>query len=182
MKRIALAAVCASMVATAQAATVDLNINNDTVRAEYDAPLPQNRLSVSVGGLYHEENSATTTLAMVGAHTQEDTATYSMGVGGKGYWLNATGSVSGLALGLGVQGSVSIPQIPQVRVGGHFYYAPRVISFGDIDGLSDLEVRGYYQLLKDADVYLGYRKLGVDVGSNSDDLESGFNVGFVMHF
>lgn len=181
MKRIALVAVCASMVATAQAATIDLNINNDTVRAEYDARLPQNRLSLSVGGLYHEKNTATTTLAMVGLHTQEDTATYSVGVGGKGYWLNSKG-VSGLALGLGAQGSLSIPQIPQVRVGGHFYYAPRVISFGDVDGISDLEVRGYYQLLKDADVYLGYRKLGVDVGSSSGDLESGFNVGFVMHF
>lgn len=182
MKRLALAALTAGMAVTAQAATIDVNINNETIRAEYDAPLPQNRLSLALGTLYHEEDSSSTFVTHAGLHTQEDTATYSVGVGGRAYWVTGSGSVSGLALGLGAQGSISFEQIQQVRFGGHMYFAPRVISFGDLDGMTDLSLRAYYQALKDVDVYIGWRKMSVDVGSSSDDLESSLNFGFIMNF
>ena len=182
MKRLALAALTAGMAVTAQAATIDVNINNETIRAEYDAPLPQNRLSMAVGGLYHEEKNSDILVGHVGLHTQEDTATYSIGVGGRAYGVRGSGSVDGLAVGFGAQGSIAIEQIKQVRFGGHAYFAPRVISFGDIDGMTDMSLRAYYQALQDVDVYLGWRKMTVDVGDSSDDLESSLNFGFIMNF
>lgn len=182
MKRLALAAITAGMAVTAQAATIDVNINNETIRAEYDAPLPQNRLNLAVGTLYHEENGSNTFVTHAGLHTQEDTANYSVGVGGRGYWVSGSGGMSGIALGLGAQGSISFEQLQQVRFGGHLYFAPQVISFGDIDGMTDLSLRAYYQALKDVDVYLGWRKLSVDAGAGSDSLDSSLNFGFVMNF
>lgn len=182
MKRIALAALAAGMAVSAQAATIDVNINNETIRAEYDAPLPQNRLNLAVGTLYHEENDGHAFVTHAGLHTQEDTASYSVGVGGRAYWVTGSGSTNGLALGLGAQGSISFEQLQQVRFGGHLYFAPQVISFGDVDGMTDLALRAYYQALKDVDVYLGWRKLSVDVGGSSDDLDSSLNLGFVMNF
>lgn len=179
MKRIILAAMAAVPFATVQAATLDVNINNESIRAEYDAPLPQNRMHMAVGVLYHEENNADAVVAHAGLHTQEDTPDYSVGIGGRGYWVSASGGLDGLAMALGVQGSV---QLPQVRIGGHLYYAPQVISFGDLDGLTDLSVRAYYQALKDVDVYLGWRKLELDVDGHSGDLDASLNVGFVMNF
>lgn len=182
MKRLALAALTAGMAVSAQAATIDLNINDETIRAEYDAPLPQNRLNMAVGALYHEENDADALVGHIGLHTQEDTATYSVGVGGRAYGVTGSGDIDGAAIGLGLQGSVSFAQLQQMRFGGHAYFAPRVVSFGDIDGMTDVSLRAYYQALKDVDIYLGWRKIEVDVGSNSDDLESSLNFGFVMNF
>lgn len=185
MKRLASAVLAAGMAVTAQAATLDININNETIRAEYDAPLPQNRLNMAVGVLYHEKDNTDALIGHLGFHTQEDTARYSIGVGGRlyGIMLDA-GPVDydGFALGLGAQGSVSFPQLPQMRFGGHLYFAPKVISFGDVDGMSDMSVRAYYQALKDVDVYLGWRRIELDKGRSSDDLESKLNVGFVMSF
>lgn len=182
MKRLALAALTAGMAVTAQAATIDLNINNETIRAEYDAPLPQNRLNMAVGVLYHEESNSDTLVGHLGLHTQEDTATYSVGVGGRVYGVTGSGDVDGVAVGLGGQGSVSFEQLQQMRFGGHIYFAPKVVSFGDLDGMTDLSLRAYYQALKDVDIYLGWRKIEVDVGSGSDDLESSLNFGFIMSF
>lgn len=182
MKRLALAALTAGMAVSAQAATIDVNINNETIRAEYDAPLPQNRLSMAVGGLYHEEKNSDILVGHVGLHTQEDTATYSVGVGGRAYGVTGSGDVDGLAVGFGAQGSIAFEQIKQMRFGGHMYFAPRVISFGDLDGMTDMSLRAYYQALKDVDVYLGWRKLEVDVGAGSSDLESSLNFGFIMNF
>lgn len=181
MKRIALAAAVASLAATAQAATIDINLSDESVRAEYDAPLPQQRLNLSVGGMYHEEDNADATLLHAGLHTQEHTAQYSVGVGAKGYWLNAD-NIDGIAVGLGAQGSFSVPQLPLVRFGGHLYFAPKVTSFSDLDGLTDFAVRAYYQALKDVDVYVGWRKLSVDVNGNDGSLDKGLNFGFVMNF
>lgn len=182
MKRLALAALTAGMAVTAQAATIDLNINNETVRAEYDAPLPQNRLNMAVGALYHEERNSDTLVGHLGLHTQEDTARYSVGVGGRLYGVTGSGDIDGLAVGVGAQGSVSFSQLQQLRFGGHLYFAPRVISFGDLEGMTDLSLRAYYQALKDVDVYVGWRKIEVDAGGGSDDLESSLNFGFVMNF
>ncbi len=182
MKRLALAALTAGMAVTAQAATIDLNINNETIRAEYDAPLPQNRLSMAVGALYHEEKNSDTLVGHLGLHTQEDTATYSVGVGGRVYGITGSGDVDGAAVGLGAQGSVSFAQLQQMRFGGHMYFAPQVVSFGDIDGMTDLSLRAYYQALQDVDVYLGWRKMSVEVGGSSGDLESSLNFGFIMNF
>jgi len=182
MKRLALAALTTGMAVTAQAATIDLNINNETIRAEYDAPLPQNRLNMAVGALYHEEKNSDALVGHLGLHTQEDTATYSIGVGGRIYALTGTGDIDGAAIGLGLQGGFSVAQIPQMRFGGHLYFAPQVASFGDVDGMTDLSLRVYYQALQDVDVYLGWRKMEVDVGAGSDDLESNLNFGFVMNF
>lgn len=181
MKRIVLAAALAGMAVTAQAATIDLNLSNESVRAEYDAPLPQTRLNLSVGGMYHEEDNADATLLHAGLHTQENMAQYSMGVGAKGYWLNADG-VNGFAVGLGGQGSFSVPQLPLVRFGGHFYFAPKVTSFSDLDGLTDMSIRASYQALRDVDVYLGWRKVSTDIKGNDSSLDKGFNIGFVMNF
>ncbi|WP_028299553.1 YfaZ family outer membrane protein [Oceanospirillum beijerinckii] len=182
MKRIALAAAVASLAATAHAATIDVNLSNDTIRAEYDAPLPQQRLNLSVGGMYHEENDNDATLVHAGLHTQEHTAQYSIGMGAKAYWLNSD-NVDGIAVGLGGQGSYTFPQLPLVRFGGHLYIAPKVSSFSDLDGLMDLSVRAYYQALRDVDVYVGWRKLSVDVKDGGDSsLDKGVNIGFVMNF
>ncbi len=181
MKRIVLAAALAGMAVTAQAATIDLNLSNESVRAEYDAPLPQTRLHLSVGGMYHEEDGSDATLLHSGLHTQEDTAQYSVGVGAKGYWLNADG-VNGFAVGIGGQGSFSVPQLPLVRFGGHLYFAPKVTSFSDVDGLTDFAVRASYQALKDVDVYVGWRKVSTDINGNDGSLDKGLNLGFVMNF
>lgn len=182
MKRLVLAAMTAGMTVTAQAATIDVNINNETVRAEYDAPLPQNRLNMSAGVLYHEDNSQDALIGHLGMHTQENTARYSVGVGGRLYGVTVDPSFDGLALGLGAQGSVSFDQLPQMRFGGHFYFAPKVISFGDVEGMTDMAARAYYQALKDVDLYLGWRRIELDNGHNSDDLESKLNFGFIMSF
>ena len=182
MKRLALAALTAGMAVTAQAATIDLNINDETIRAEYDAPLPQNRLNMAVGALYHEENHFDAVVGHLGLHTQENTATYSAGVGGRLYGVTSSNDIDGVSIGLGGQGSVSFRQLRDVRFGGHVYFAPKVVSFGDLDGMMDLSLRAYYAALKDVDIYLGWRKLEVDVGPHSDDLESGLNVGFIMKF
>lgn len=182
MKRIVLAAAVAGMAATAQAATIDINLSNDSVRAEYDAPLPQQRMNLSVGGMYHEEDNADATLIHAGLHTQEHTAQYSIGIGAKGYWLNAD-NVDGIAVGFGGQGSFSIPQLPMVRFGGHFYLAPKVSSFSDLDGLTDMSIRAYYQALRDVDVYVGWRKVSADISGGGDSsLDKGLNFGFVMNF
>lgn len=186
MKRLALAALATGMAVSAQAATIDLNINNETIRAEYDAPLPQNRLNMSAGVLYHEENDAADALiGHLGLHTQEDTARYSIGVGGRLYGVMVDyGRVDydGLAIGLGAQGSFSFAQLPQMRFGGHLYYAPRVASFGDVDGMTDMSLRAYYQALKDVDLYVGWRRMDLDNRGDSDDLDSNLNFGFVMNF
>lgn len=187
MKRLATAALATGMAVSAQAATLDLNINNETIRAEYDAPLPQNRLNMSVGALYHEDNGNSDGLiGHLGLHTQEDTARYSVGVGARFYALTIDfGNVDydGLAIALGGQGSFSFAKLPQMRFGGHLYYAPKVASFADSEGMTDLSLRAYYSALNDVDLYVGWRRIDLDNEYGSDsEYESKLNAGLVMKF
>ncbi|MGB5324814.1 MAG: YfaZ family outer membrane protein, partial [Pseudomonadales bacterium] len=64
----------------------------------------------------------------------------------------------GAALGVGAQAYL----VDKLSVSGQFYYAPEIITGGDLENTLDGELRLNYQLIENGSLFLGYRVYEVD--------------------
>ena len=80
--------------------------------------------------------------------------------------------------------TVNIPNVPGLSVGGSAHYAPSILSFGDSDAVTDIEARVSYRVIRNADVYAGYRYVNTDLDNSSADinLDEGVMAGMKIFF
>ena len=75
------------------------------------------------------------------------------------------------------------PTYDRVGFGGHVYYAPDVLGFGDVDDLVDISARVTWSVLREGDVYLGVRNVKGDFGNRGEaTLDTGLHIGFILNF
>ncbi len=72
---------------------------------------------------------------------------------------------SGGAVALGGQAEVRFPGYDRIGFTIYGYFAPEVVSFGDVEKYHELGIAVDYQVLKDAAVYIGYREVKTDIGN-----------------
>ena len=150
--------------AGAMADELNLSLNTDSVRVEYARPIASRPLQWDVGWLHHTDNGDAIhgSLHVVGK-LKEGAAPVSGGLGLRLAYTNGEQSnQTGAALALGGFGRYVFPNYDRLSVRAHAYYAPSILSGSDMDEYQDYAVQFAYNVLKEADAYIGLRYVSAD--------------------
>ena len=171
---------------TALADTVDVNLRDTSAQIQYSASMGRDTLGkgeLHAGVLYVDKNNL---LGDLGLLVKDDVGGgapgVSVGVGIKGLMAKAMGNdATALALG----GLVRYAPFSDSRFGiiGQLYFSPNIVTFGDADRYTETGVRFEYEIIPQAAVYLGYRRVNFGLKASSDViLDEGINVGVRIMF
>ena len=167
----------------ANADLLDINISNDAVAAQYLVDMGQGFFAG--GGLLHEEDTGEVVSLdfMAKDDLRSGEYLFTAGVGGRllGIFTEAKGNDGG-SLALGGFMSYKIPQVKALAVRGDLYYGPSVTSVDDIDGVLIYSLTAELEVIERAILHAGYRKIEVDFGAGTGDMDEGMNVGFKLEF
>ncbi|MEJ2603744.1 MAG: YfaZ family outer membrane protein [Gammaproteobacteria bacterium] len=173
------------MVAPAAAADLDLNVNDDAARLTYGWDATESQMRFDAGWLHHQDRG---NVGHLGLHLVDLASTGSNplrgGVGGKVFYLDSDRrDDSGFAVGLGGFLAYTLPRFNRLTVSGHVYFAPDVLAFSGAEGYQEFEARLSYNVLRQADIYLGARYSEADFGNRGDALiDNGLHVGIQLRF
>ena len=169
----------------ANAGDLDLNVNDDAARLSYAWRLPDVKAQLDAGWLHHQDRGD---IGHFGLHLV-DLASGGQnpvrgGLGGKVFYMNSDGlDETGFAVGLGGFLSYTLPRYNRFAVSGHLYFAPDVLAFSGASGYQEVEARISYNVLRQADVYLGLRYSEADFDDRGEDLiDNGLHVGIQLRF
>jgi hypothetical protein len=168
----------------AAAAEVNLDVNNSAAKLLVGVPL-SNNLLVDGAWLYHADNGHVLSAAghITGAASGVDPLQGGLGLR-LSYIINDRESEEdGAALALGGFLRYTLPQYDRIHFSGSLYYAPEVLSFSDVDEYYEYGLDAGYSVLKNADVYLGWRTVKADFKNDGTErMDTGFHVGFRARF
>ncbi|HET8552063.1 MAG TPA: YfaZ family outer membrane protein [Gammaproteobacteria bacterium] len=192
--------VFAAMIGTASAeSTLDLNLDDNSARIAFNTPITPTGLYANAAFLYNQDRGD---VFNAGVHLIGDAGVgpnpLHAGLGGQFYYINPDisgppmdcpagcipfeGPGSGEAIAIGGFVQYQLPRYNRIGFGAHIYYAPGIISFGGLDRMLEYGVRADYQVLRNANVYIGYRQIKADFGPGFLDMDSGFHVGMQLNF
>ena len=171
--------------APASAADLDLSLTNDSVKGQVNFFGVNSDLQLGTGYTYHEGSRH---IGNVDFHAQGRTALGNLpttaGIGMRGFaWEDD--DLDGGAVALGGFATVNIPDVPGLSLTGGLHYAPSILSFGDSEDLTSLELRGSYRVIRNAEVFAGYRYLNTDLDSplrGDVNLDEGVMAGMKIFF
>jgi hypothetical protein len=180
--RILLAAVAFCASGAANADSLDINLNNETVQGIYATKW--RAAEFNVGALYNNDRNDWFAGAGLLAYGAKDTpqARYEAGVGGRLYAASVNNNDI-LALGLGGQFRI-FPGNGPFAIGGYLYYAPDVVTFMDGKKFWEGGLRLEYEIIKKtASLYVGTRKVRTDLDNGAHEtVDSGGHVGVKIVF
>lgn len=170
-----------SAAAASAGGAIDFSLSNQSVRIEHDAVLVGSGAHFSTGVLYSEE---TGNWALSGAFNAVDATMANKemvgGVGFKGMVLST--SSSDLAAGIGFGGFLRWQPDFMNGLGleGQGYFAPSILSFGDLSTAYEAVARVTYKVLPQARAFLGYHELKGFYSENNvgEAVDGTFHLGF----
>jgi len=172
--------------ATALADSIDINLRDSSAQLQYSASMGRDTLGrseIHAGVLYTNDND---TLADLGLLVQdemgENAPGVTVGVGLKGLVVN-TKNNNARAIALG--GLVRFAPFEDSRFGisGRIYLSPNITTFGDADRYIETGVTLDYEIIPQAIIYIGYRKIKININQSPDErLDDGGHVGFKISF
>ncbi|MGJ8671222.1 MAG: YfaZ family outer membrane protein [Oceanococcus sp.] len=158
------------------AAELDLTLGNDSVRGEYVAAVGTKRAdnvaALDAGVLYSEDQNRDRILGHVGLMIFGDTgakkANVKAGVGVRVVVFDADGLDESAAISLGGTLTGRVPDFNRLGGRAWAFYAPGVSSFSDLDGYLEYGASLDYQLIRQAFIVVGYRKLEAELEAGGD--------------
>ena len=170
--------------APAFAADVDLSLTNDSVKGQVNFFGNNSDLQLGTGYTYHQGSRH---IANLDFHAQGRTALGNLpataGIGARVIGWDDD-NLDGGAVGLGGFGTLNIPNVPGLSLHGSLHFAPSILSFGDSDDMTSLELRASYRVIRNAEVFAGYRYLNTDFEDIRGDLnlDEGVLAGMKIYF
>lgn len=167
------------------ASELDLGLNGDAFRFTFSRPFPSSLLSWDAGWLHHVDNGdAIHGGIYLGGEASSGTNPIQGGLGIRATYTNGDRSgQSGMNFALGGFFRYTLPRFNRFSVGGQLYYAPRVLGIGDIEKLQDYSIRASYNVLKQADVYIGARYVRGDYDKAPQAyFDTGMHIGVALRF
>ena len=164
----------------------DLSLNANALRAEYFHEFDSNVLNLNGGWLYHTDNGNVLHVGLLFSDlaTQGPTKVRA-GLGGRVVYTNGfTSNQTGFALPLGGFVKVTPQAANRLSIAGSVYYAPNILSVGDMTKYQEYTVRIAYNVVRQADVYIGARYVRGDYKSTTpkDLYDTGMNIGMALRF
>jgi len=170
---------------TALADAFDINMNDNSVQLQYGASMGRDTLGKSelhFGYLYtNDKNSFADLGILVKNEVGSNAPGVTVGVGIKGLFAKGQNyDASALAIG----GLVRFAPFPDKRFGisGLLYLSPNIVTFGDADRYVETGAKLDYEVIPQAVVYLGYRKIAFNLKSSEATLDEGAIIGVRVSF
>ena len=167
------------------AQALDVNLNDDTAEFRYITPVGYEN---SFGGAELDfgfmSTSTDDVMGIVGFQAVDEAGSATpglrVGVGVKGF-AGTIDSNDIYAVTLG--GNARLPVFNRVAIYGDFHYAPNVVTFGDAERLLFITAHLEYEILPQATVYVGYRKLHVNLSEGGHvSIDNGAHIGIQFNF
>lgn len=164
---------------------LDLNVSSDAARLTLNFDLSNNLLADG-SWLHHQDRGDVlgAGLHLTGAATGGQNPVQA-GLGGRLLWVDSdfgTGD-DGQALAIGGFVTYTLPEYNRFVVGGSLYYAPDVLSFGDMTKYREYNAWAGYSVLRQGQVYLGVRGIKSDFkDSGSVTIDTGLHIGLRLRF
>lgn len=185
-QRLTCAVIAAASLSTmpAMATELDLNLNDDAVRLSVAWPF-RDQVQLYAGGLTHQDRGE---LIHIGGQLVDVAASGSApltaGLGGRFVFASPDAAPDDeFMLALGGFVKYVFPTANRFSVMATAHYAPDVLGFGDVEQLIDVTARVSYNVLRDADIYLGARYVSIEIENVPDiTLDNGLVVGFQFRF
>lgn len=169
----------------AGAAELDINVNDDAARGSFAWQLADSKLALDAGWLHHQDRGD---VAHFGLHLVDfasaGTNPIEAGIGTKLFYFDSESlNQDGLAGGLGGFFRYTFPNMDRIKIGGSLYYAPDVLATGDAESYREIGLQVAYNVLREADVYLGFRNIKGEFDNGADaTIDSGLHIGFRLEF
>jgi len=165
---------------------LDFSFNNDALRLQYFHELAANGLSVDGGWLHHTDNGE---VLHVGLHLVDLASSgrdkIEAGIGGRFVYTNGDSSnQNGYAVPIGGFVRYTPQAMNRLSFSGSLYYAPSILALGDMDKYQEFTFRVSYNVLRQADVYLGARYVRGDYKNGAPDsrYDTGMHIGISLRF
>ncbi len=171
-------AICACF--SVQASSLDINLRDEAIRLAVRGPINESGLNLSLSGLHHEDDRD---LITAGVSVIESLADGSyVGIGGHLYAFDAK-NVDGLGMALGGFFHYALPAFPGLGLGGQLYYGPDVVSFDDVKRYIETAMRLEYQILSQANIYVGYRHIRIKMDNGGKGrIDNGLHFGLRLTY
>ncbi|MEM7764204.1 MAG: YfaZ family outer membrane protein [Pseudomonadota bacterium] len=174
-----------ALTATGHAAELDLNLNDDAARLSFASDITARNLRFDLGWLHHQDRGD---VVNVGLHLTGEASPGANpvigGLGGKIFVIDPDAlNVDAVVLGIGGYLRYTMPQYDRINVYAHAYIAPDVLSFGDGDRFHEVEARIGYNVLREADVYIGLRNISANFDNGAElTVDTGLIAGIQLRF
>ncbi|MEL6300327.1 MAG: YfaZ family outer membrane protein [Pseudomonadota bacterium] len=169
----------------ARADALDLSLNDDAVRANYQWAHPTRDFQVDGGWLHHQDRGD---VVHIGFHVTGDASSGDTpldgGIGGKIFHVSPdNGPLDATVLAVGGFFRYTFPRYNRFNLYGHAYIAPDVLSFGDGEQFQEIELRAGYSVLRNADVFIGARYTNTEFDPAGDlTSDNGLHLGIQLKF
>lgn len=184
-KLVSALALSAALVPAAHAANLELTLNDDVAQFLVTAPGDRWGMSnteVGAGILFNEEDDLLGTLRLMS--TNRISPSLRFGVGVQGY-LGELDNYDETASAVAIGGNVGLSLAAQVPLSLVLegWIAPNILSFGDIEKTKEWSARIEAAISRQAAVFVGYRKLEMEVEDRRDyELDDSANIGVRLGF
>ncbi|MBB5022101.1 YfaZ family outer membrane protein [Desulfurispira natronophila] len=170
---------------TAAADWLDINLNDNSLFMDYSyMPMEHSNLHTNFSYLYHSDDGKDDVhMGVLGLFVAERFHEHtSTALGGRLYGFDAAGEKAMvLAIGGTVRQNFHFAPLMGVEASGHI--APKVTSFGKAERFFEGGIRIFYEVLVNADVYLGYRNVQVKYeNTSSETVEDSLHFGLRIRF
>jgi hypothetical protein len=175
-----LLALATLIAAPAFADSLSLDLNNDAVRGNYGHEFSKNYTADFAWT--HVKDLGNTFTGGINLKQKINNDLQAV-IGGKAVFQQHDQLEDGTAIAVGGGLRFTPPANTKVGIAASLYFAPNVLSFGDMKNYQELELRGEYAFSEQLTGYAGYRnnQADYDVAKNVD-LYDGFMVGGEFHF
>ena len=165
---------------------LDLSFNADALRLQYVYDVKSGGLNFDAGWLYNSDDGDVlhggihlVDLASSGRDKLE------AGIGGRFVYTNGDLSKqSGFAVPIGGFVRFTPQAMNRLSLGGSLYFAPNILSLGDVKQYQEYTIRVSYNVLRQADLYVGARYVRGDYKKSVPDAyyDTGMNIGMTLRF
>lgn len=175
--------------ATAFADAIDINLRDTSAQLQYKAGMGgtnMGKAEFSMGAIYTQKNNL---MGDVGILVKDEVGGNAPGVSA-GVGLKALSArirpvnMNATALALGGMVRYSPPAERRLGFVGQLYLSPNIITFGGADRYLETGARVEYEIIPQAQVYLGYRNISFNLKNTgvSTTFDEGVHVGVRMAF
>lgn len=164
---------------------IDLSFNSDAIRAFYKYEFDRSDLQGDVGFANNSDKGFVINASLfVSGFASDGLNPLQAGVGARtGYVDGDDSGQSGLPVAIGGFVTYTLPALNRVSVRADAWYAPDILTIGDLEKYEDYSIRLQYNLLKSADVYVGARYLRTEFSNGSTaTIDNGMHIGLNFRF
>lgn len=185
MKSTAAAAAALLFCTSVLADELDLSFNEDAFRAYYVYDFESNDLAWDAGWLNNSDKGfvAYGSLYLKG-FASDGRNPLEGGLGGRTGWIDGDdSSQNGVPIALGGYLKYTFPQANRLSLRTDIYYSPEVLSIKDLDTFEDYSIRLSYNVLREADLYIGARYVKAEFDNDTQQtFDKGMNIGISLRF